>query len=217
MGDGAPANGIQYQNDTASDFGVNLDADGNLRGLAYGANIGWISFDNSGAPRVDLLNGVLNGYVYGANVGWIALSGPSFSMQVDSVAAGADRDGDGIADAWELSYAGDLSTFSASGDYDGDGQSDLQEYLADTNPADRADHLEIVGVSLGPDGATLTWSTKPTRLYQVETRPDWDPTHPWLDAGLGLQLPDGDVTTRTIPAGVSRGFFRIQVLRPLSP
>src|SRR5687768_7611126 len=59
LGDGTPANNIRYQNNSASDFGVNHDGVGNLVGYAYGANIGWLTFtnrDSSGAvydgPRV---------------------------------------------------------------------------------------------------------------------------------------------------------------------
>src|SRR5947199_5005503 len=54
LGSNAPANGIQYQNNFASDYGVNHDGQGNLRGYAYGANIGWINFENTGAPKVNL-------------------------------------------------------------------------------------------------------------------------------------------------------------------
>src|SRR5262249_13519600 len=49
LGSGAPANQIQYQNNSAADFGVNQDGLGNLRGYAYGANIGWINFEATGA------------------------------------------------------------------------------------------------------------------------------------------------------------------------
>src|SRR5580698_2030915 len=57
LGSGSPASGIQYQNNSATDFGVNQDGLGNLRGYAWGANIGWINFTNIGAPKVNLLNG----------------------------------------------------------------------------------------------------------------------------------------------------------------
>ena len=40
LGSGSPANQIQYQNNSASDFGVNCDTAGNLRGYAYGAGNG---------------------------------------------------------------------------------------------------------------------------------------------------------------------------------
>ena len=46
-GSGAPANGIRYQNNDGTDFGVNVLPDGSLRGLAWGANIGWISLNTA--------------------------------------------------------------------------------------------------------------------------------------------------------------------------
>src|ERR1700722_17199916 len=55
LGSGAPANQIQYQNNSASDFGVNQDGTGNLSGYAYGANIGWVTFEQTyGQPKVNL-------------------------------------------------------------------------------------------------------------------------------------------------------------------
>src|SRR6267143_4588872 len=74
LGSGAPSNGIQYQNDSGTDFGVNHDGLGNLRGYAYGANIGWVNFENTGAPKMDLKNGKFTGSIYSANCGWISLS-----------------------------------------------------------------------------------------------------------------------------------------------
>src|ERR1700722_15626510 len=62
LGSVSPANLIQYQNNSATDFGVNQDGLGNLRGYAYGANIGWIAFEGTGAPKVNLFTGQLSGY-----------------------------------------------------------------------------------------------------------------------------------------------------------
>lgn len=47
---------------------------------------------------------------------------------------GADTDADGIPDAWEQTYFGNLTTATAAGDNDGDGLSDVAEYLAQTEP-----------------------------------------------------------------------------------
>lgn len=75
LGSGTPVNGLHYQNNSASDFGVNLDTSGNLTGYAYGANIGWITFEPTyGQPKVNLATGNLSGYVWSANCGWISLS-----------------------------------------------------------------------------------------------------------------------------------------------
>lgn len=38
LGTGRPANRVQYQKNSATDYGVNVYPAGNLRGYAYGAN-----------------------------------------------------------------------------------------------------------------------------------------------------------------------------------
>jgi hypothetical protein len=85
MGSGTPANGINYSNTSASDFGVNCSAgaagEKNLRGFAYGANIGWVNFESTGNPRVILSTGVLRGFIYSANCGWINLDDANVFVQ----------------------------------------------------------------------------------------------------------------------------------------
>jgi len=85
MGSGNPANGIQYSNTSALDFGVNCTAgaagEKNLRGFAYGANIGWVNFEAIGNPRVILSTGRLRGAAYSANSGWINLDDAAVFVQ----------------------------------------------------------------------------------------------------------------------------------------
>jgi len=69
-----PSNGNAYSNVLAADYGVNVSDGNKLRGLAYGANVGWIKFESTGNPRVNLNSGILEGFAYGANIGWISLS-----------------------------------------------------------------------------------------------------------------------------------------------
>lgn len=142
FGDGAPANGIQYQNNSATDYGVNHDGTGNLSGFAYGANIGWINFgwtntSNPNRPRVDLLTGAFSGFAYGANIGWINLG--TGNLVTDSMII-VDTDADSIADAWERTFFGNLTTAGVTGDFDNDGRSDLNEYLSGTGPTDLNDY-----------------------------------------------------------------------------
>ena len=75
LGDGTPADGSQYANSTGEDSGVNRLADGSLRGLAWSANLGWIQFEATGNPRLDLNTGQFSGYAWIANAGWLNLDG----------------------------------------------------------------------------------------------------------------------------------------------
>ena len=219
LGGGAPTNGIYYQNLSAGDFGVNQDGLGNLRGYAYGANIGWINFENTGAARVDLKTGRLNGFAYSANCGWISLSNAFAFVQTDTIATGADTDGDGIADAWERQKFGNLTTANTSSNSDGDPATDLQEYLADTNPTDATSYLRITAFSTASNGSTnaLTWTSVLTRRYHVHEAVSLV-APVWYDSSLGLISPDGAFTTRNaVDTNAPIRFYRVQAALPLSP
>lgn len=219
LGGGAPANLIQYQNNSASDYGVNHDGLGNLRGYAYGANIGWINFENLGGAKVDLFTGKLSGSVYSANCGWISLSNAFAHVQTDVLAPGADTDGDGIADGFELTYTNSLAGFDATSDTDGDGASDKSEYVAGTNPMDPGSKLLITLFNPSPGGTfpSLTWNSVLTRQYRIYKSLDLN-LPLWLDSGLGLILPDGTSTTRAFAdTNAPRRYYRVQAIKPLSP
>jgi len=217
LGSNAPANGIRYQNNSATDYGVNHDWQGNLRGFAYGANIGWINFEANGSPRVDLKTGKFGGYIYSANCGWISLSNLVAFLQTDTIANG-QADANGLPIAWQLEHFGH-SGVDPNGDPDRDGMSNEQEYLAGTDPNDPGDKLVITSLTLAPGGnsATLTWKSAPTRCYYIQKVPDLNSTS-WLDSSLGLIAPDGASTTRAIAdSNAQQRFYRIQAIRPLSP
>ena len=219
FGSGAPTNGIQYQNLSASDFGVNHDGLGNLRGYAYGANIGWINFENTGGARVDLVTGRLSGFIYSATCGWISLSNSFAFVRTATIANGTDTDTDGIADAWERLKFGNLTTANVTSDTDHDGVSDKNEYLADTNANDPASKLEITAFSTTPGGTlpNVTWRSALTRQYRIEKTPDLN-TSSWLDSGLGLISPDGTTTSRLFADTLAPvRFYRVNVLKPLAP
>lgn len=223
LGNGSPANGIRYQNNSAGDFGVNHDGLGNLHGFAYGANIGWITFTNRDAtgatfagPAVDLLTGQLSGHVYSANCGWIGLSNAQAFVQTDTMPAGADSDGDGIPDAWERLRFGNLTAANANSDADGDGLSDLQEYLADTDPLDANENLRISSHSHTGTYNILIWTARLTRVYRVEHRSAFAGGAPWqtvvdLSAvGLGSSAVGFDDFG-------AQYFYRVGAFRPLAP
>jgi hypothetical protein len=74
-----PSNGESYLNVNGSDFGVNVDAQGNLSGFGWAENSGWVVFETSslGAnqARIDLTVSPrrFRGYAWGENSGWFNL------------------------------------------------------------------------------------------------------------------------------------------------
>jgi hypothetical protein len=108
---------------------------------------------------------------------------------------------------------------NASSDRDGDGASDLDEYRADTNPMDATDRLRITRFERQAGQADLSWRSRPTRFYQIQTRAGLSPASPWMNSALGLQTPGtGNTTRRIVPltAG-TEGYFRIEAICPLTP
>ena len=236
LGSGNPADGWHYQNNTATDFGVNTrgySSDGvtfqaKLRGYAYGANIGWINFEATGDPRINLVTGQLLGHAWSANTGWIALSGTGVNVTTTAIFPGPDIDADGIPDPWERFYANNLTLLNGNLDTDRDGVPDIQEYAADTNPvppgggSDKLDFTAFIGPrQLAPSVrwlTDLTWTSKSTRIYRIEANTDLSGLWPALQDNI---LPSGGLTTffriTESQAPPARRFFRVVPRLPLVP
>lgn len=218
LGSGAPTNGIYYQNLSANDFGVNQDGLGNLRGYAWGANIGWINFENTGAPKVNLRTGVISGSVWSANCGWISLSNSVAFVQTDTLYPGPLAP-DGLPIPWLLSNFG-TTNVNANADPDHDGMSNAQEYLAGTDPNNPSSVLRITSESFGLNGtsASLTWTSVPTRLYYIRNSVSLT-TPTWLDSGLGLISPSAGSSTTDgfLDSSAPMRFYRVEAVLPLAP
>jgi hypothetical protein len=217
LGSGSPANGIQYQNNTAGDFGVNQDGLGNLSGYAYGANIGWINFESTGAPMINMTTGQFSGCVWSANCGWISLNNAAAYVQTDTVNAGSLAS-NGLPTAWLLANFGTVNV-NANADPTGKGMTILQDYLAGTNPNNAHSVFSITGGGFSSSGhnASLTWNSVPTRSYYVqETLGLSSPV--WTDSGLGLISPSSGSTTTVdfTDTAASPRFYRIEAIRPLT-
>lgn len=214
LGSGSPTNGIYYQNVSATDFGVNQDGLGNLRGYAWSPNVGWMNFEANGAPKVDLVTGKLSGSIYSANCGWISLSNSVAYVQTDSIQQGALAP-DGLPIAWLLTYFG-TTNVSASADPDGDGQSNLEEYLAGTNPNDGNSALKITSVTRGtprPTYTVLNWTAVSTRFYAIQYRTNLL-SGAWADY---IAFPYAGLNNAGFDDSNNTDFFRIRAFRYLTP
>ena len=137
LGDGAPANAVNYGNVDGADTGVNLDpSSGDLFGLAWSENTGWINFDTRAAlggegqqARLDFATDRLQGYAWGENIGWINLDDEQHFVSFGGC-GGADIDADGDVDAED--FFGYLDLFAGGdprADIDGDGDTDAEDFF----------------------------------------------------------------------------------------
>jgi len=102
--------------------------------------------------------------------------------------------------------AGDLSL--AQNDADGDGMSNLQEFLAGTDPTDPASVLRLqIGVQISsPNNVMLNWPAVPGKNYRVQFKDN-------LNDAVWSEAPGATVVglqgSFSIPAGQSSRFYRV--------
>lgn len=134
----------------------------------------------------------------------------------------ADTDTDGMPDAWENLHG----VTDPTRDNDGDGFSNLQEYLAFTDPADPADALRIVSLSVGegtPAPFVLRWSATGGVRYRIQYSDTLSgftdiirPPHEEIQAGAHGERGEAEFTddhSLTPPPASGRRFYRVRVVR----
>ena len=81
-------------------------------------------------------------------------SGSATSQVATLTISNPDTDGDGMADAWELEHGLRIGVNDADLDPDGDGMTNLQEFIAGTDPQNRSSYLRIANVIAPGSSAT---------------------------------------------------------------
>ncbi|VGO12338.1 hypothetical protein PDESU_00890 [Pontiella desulfatans] len=141
-------------------------------------------------------------YNYGTNGNQIAL-----------VTTSIDGDGDGIIDAWEIDQLGSTTLSDGTGNQDGDAFTDLQEYIADTDPDDTNSFLWIaIAQSTNTGIHELSFPSSAEREYWIESTTNlvipFSPTSPAFPGEGGIMLRD---TTNSLSPN---RHYRVRVTLP---
>jgi hypothetical protein len=140
----------------------------------------------------------------------VALAAPG--GQVTLSIASDDLDEDGMSDSWERAHVLDYTDpADASLDPDGDAAANRDEFLAGTDPQNRASVLRIESSATSGLVWTVRVATVPGRAYVLQTSTDlvaWrDSGEPVVATGPELVLPVPTPTAEPV-------FVRVQVVEP---
>ncbi len=157
-----------------------------------------------------------------------------------NLAGGTDSLGDGLPDAlrywiWQtLGLPGpyNATNITASMDSDGDGVSNLNEFLAGTDPANATDYLKLA-IAKGPAFAMtqvcsnvsqLSWFSVPGKAYQLEVATSQNGHTVWNPLFFASSLPGettnsytigvGNITTVFVPSCATNEIYRLEVQSP---
>jgi hypothetical protein len=134
-----------------------------------------------------------------------------------------DSDGDGIPDSWMLQIFGHATALAGDhsrpqDDADGDGMTNLQEYLAGTDPLDAQSNLKLIfqGMDFATSRPQFSFTAMPGIGYTLQYSDN-------LASGTWQKLrdePAGDsIRTATLsdPSGTNSSARFYRVVTPLQP
>lgn len=123
-----------------------------------------------------------------------------------------DTDSDGLPDNWEEANGFNPRDASdAAADSDGDGHSNLQEYLAGTDPRNKASVLRVIGVQTDADGIHLRFAAASGKRYQLE-RADSLARTSWVSLTNVTATDPIVAIIDSDPIGQTNRFYRIRLV-----
>jgi hypothetical protein len=163
------------------------------------------------------------------------VSNPPGTVLNINLSSGTDSLGDGLPDElrywiWQsLGLPGpfDPTQITASMDSDGDGVSNLNEFLAGTDPANASDVFKITMTQSGvPNVGQVTFFSVPSKTYEIQAGQVTAETTIWTNA-LFASSPTGDPTNSSligtghfisafVPADNTNFVYRVSITNPPS-
>ncbi len=147
---------------------------------------------------------------YGRDFAWSqAVSHTNGLVRIVSEAD--DTNQNGLPDYWEELYFGGPTKADPAADDDGDGMTNVQEFLAGTNPLDANSVLRIDSILRTPGGLEIQFPSVSGKTYRIEYSSDlqtWAalPTNiPGTGGAIRLSIAD--------PSSASWMFYRLELIR----
>ncbi|MSU21009.1 MAG: hypothetical protein EXS30_06400 [Pedosphaera sp.] len=124
---------------------------------------------------------------------------------------GSDENLDGLPDDWQTTYWGSDSSKwpDPKADSDGDGASNLQEFLAGTNPIESTSVLKMQ-IDSTAQGNFLKWNTQAAFVYQVQSSGDLIGN--WVDVGVP-RFAAGETDSLLLEGSTASTYYRVKRLR----
>ncbi|MHB1306710.1 MAG: CotH kinase family protein, partial [Limisphaerales bacterium] len=208
----------------AGEYQGNLDNSSEVLRLddAVGEKVLEFAYDDTWAPAADGRGRSL--VVANPKAGWTAWT-QAAQWRASAVDGGSpgraddadgdpDSDQDGMPDAWEETNRLDPQTDDAGLDADGDGASNLAEYLAGTDPQDRASVLRLSVTSAPGRPVILSFIGVAGREYRVFAC-DRLPARPWtVVAEYPTRATTAPIELLALTPVDTTRFYRVEVQRP---
>jgi hypothetical protein len=201
---------------SSTGFVMKFDASGTEAGVGVYDSGGGSFVQESGVWKLAGINTSRDVNFFGTGYDkTFAVSIPAYSLWINSIIIGTnDLDGDGIPNYWEQQY-GTTTGLTVSADNDGDGFSNLQEYLADTDPTNAASFFEMSGF-MASTVQMIYFTGSTARQYQVfYTTNDLAATNVvWIAAHTNRVWGAGSNSAITVTNADEKAFYRLRVTQP---
>jgi hypothetical protein len=122
--------------------------------------------------------------------------------------------GDGIPNSWKQQYGLDpFDPALGSKDSDHDGMSNLQEYLAGTNPTNAASNFRILSAAITNRDVRVDWTTMGGHSYVLQTNSDLLGTFQDLTAAIAVTGTNEGTTNYVHTGGATNtaGYYRVRL------
>ena len=159
--------------------------------------------------------GLRQGSEYAFRISYVLANGRESALSNYSASRtwGRDFSQDGLPDDWQREYFGlESSAWPGPGmDSDNDGATNMDEFLAGTNPSDSDSKLKLRLVKMEM-GQRLTWLAEPGSVYQVQHSGGIGSNMNWMSIGRPLVASESNVGLSLEAVG-DVAFYRIIRIR----